>query len=152
MDPRGSALCKQFEGCHKRLPNGMVTAYLCPANVWTLGWGTTGPSIKKGVTISQDAADLLFDRDFGRFTQGVLRQSPSLILYPSRLAAVVCFAYNVGVGAYQASTMRRHIDRGRWEDASAQFPRWVMAGGRQLLGLVRRRAAERALFNSEITK
>jgi lysozyme len=146
---RGIALIKFFEGCAKRISGGRVTAYLCPAKVWTIGWGTTGSTIKPGLTISQEAADLLLDRDVGRFAQGVLRQSPSLILFPLRLAAVTSFAYNLGVGAYQASTMRRLINAGRWEAAAAQFPRWVMAGGRELLGLVRRRAAERALFASE---
>jgi lysozyme len=113
IDPRGIALIKHFEGCHKRIPSGKLVAYLCPAKVWTIGWGTTGSSVKQGTIVTQEVANLLLDEDVGRFTRGVLRQSPSLIAFPARLAAVVSFAYNLGVGAYQASTMRRLINAGR---------------------------------------
>lgn len=146
----GMDLIKAFEGCHKPDGPGHVVAYRDPVGVWTIGWGTTGAGVREGLRISRHAADRLLMRDVRKFYSGVFRYSPVLMLSPDMHAAVTSFAYNLGLGAYQASTMRRMIDKGRWRDAAAQFDRWVLAGGRRLKGLVRRRAVERALFERGI--
>ena len=56
------------------------------------------------------------------------------------------FTFNLGEGALSASTLRRLVNAGRLAEAAPQFDRWVFAGARKLPGLVRRRAAERALW------
>ena len=64
----------------------------------------------------------------------------------SGVETTLSFTFNLGEGALAASTLRRLINAGRMADAGPQFDRWVRAGTQQLPGLVRRRAAERALF------
>ena len=59
---------------------------------------------------------------------------------------LIVFVFNVGAGAFQASTLRQNLNRGEYTDAADQFQRWVYGGGRILPGLVRRRHVERALF------
>ena len=61
-------------------------------------------------------------------------------------AALVSFVYNLGAGALGRSTLLRVLNGENYADAAAQFDLWVMAGGKKLNGLVRRRAAEKALF------
>ena len=94
---------------------------------------------------SESEIDELFRHDLRRFERGVTR----LINYPlqqNQFDALVSFAFNLGNGALQASTLRRKLNRGDVEGASNEFKRWVRAGGRVLKGLVRRRAAEAILF------
>ena len=69
-------------------------------------------------------------------------------LTDNQFGALVSFVYNLGGGAYQASTLRRVVNRGHYHEAPAQIRRWTFAGGRKLRGLVRRRAAEAELFVS----
>lgn len=134
-------LIKHFEGCK-------LKAYKCPAGVWTIGYGATGPGIVEGVEWTQAQADDRLGQDVERFKVGVLKWSPGLVSHPKRWDAVASFAYNVGVGAYQKSTMRRLIDAGQWAEAAGEFDKWTKAGGKELPGLVKRRKAERALFES----
>lgn len=144
--PEGVALVKAFEGLHRVVGPGMVQAYLCPNSVWTIGWGTTGKDIKPGLAITVNKANEYLTRDLNYAMNRVLVLSPILALHPVKLAAVTSFAYNLGVGAYQVSTLRRRINAGQWDEAAAQFGRWVFAGQKLLKGLVLRREAERALF------
>lgn len=133
----GLNLIKSFEGCK-------LTAYLCPANVWTIGWGrTTG--VKRGQTISQAQADSWLEEGYDAFERKVLA-SVKVPLTDNQLGALVSFAYNVGIGALKSSTLLRLLNAGDYRAASMQFARWNKAGGRVLRGLTRRRAAEAALF------
>jgi lysozyme len=132
-------LVKQFEGCK-------LKAYKCPAGVWTCGWGSTGPDVTENTVWTQQQADDRLENDLGKFMTGVLRVSPILKAHPNRFAAVTSFAYNVGIGAYQKSTMVKKINSEDWSGAQAEFSRWTKAGGRELPGLVRRRQAEAQLF------
>ena len=134
-------LIKHFEGCK-------LKAYKCPAGVWTIGFGATGPGIVEGVEWTQEQADARLAQDVERFKMGVLKWSLGLINHPAKWDAVTSFAYNVGIGAYQKSTMRRLIDAGQWAEAADEFDKWTKAGGKELPGLVKRRKAEKALFES----
>ena len=80
------------------------------------------------------------------YAAGVLRASPGLISDPSALAAIIDFAYNLGVARYRASTLRRKVDQRDWEAVKVQLMRWTRGGGKVLPGLVRRRKAEVALI------
>lgn len=131
------ALIKRFEGC-KLLP------YLCPAGVWTCGWGSTGADVYPGRAWTQAYADARLSRDAENFAVGTLVLCPGLD--GDRLAAIADFAYNLGLGRLKASTLRRRLNAGDFEAAKAELGKWVNGGGRKLPGLVIRRAAEGALL------
>jgi lysozyme len=61
---------------------------------------------------------------------------------PGRLAALIDFAFNLGTGALQMSTLRKRVNARQWDAVPAELRKWVIGGGRVLPGLVRRREAE----------
>jgi len=132
-------LIRRFEGCK-------LKAYLCPAGVWTIGWGATGPGINPGVTWTQDQADQRLDVDAFKYWMIALKASPALALYPEIHEAIADFCYNLGGTKYRSSTLKRKIDAGEWDEACEQIERWVFGGGRKLNGLVARRLAERQVI------
>ena len=138
MNNAGIPLIKQFEGCK-------LKAYRCPAGVWTQGWGTTGCRVKPGTTITQEVADQWLYEDVAVFEAGVL-DAVDVPLTANQLGALTSFADNVGLSAFRSSTLLRLLNAGDYAGAAGQFPRWNRAGGKVLNGLIRRRAAEQALF------
>ena len=127
-----------FEGCR-------LAAYRCPAGVWTIGYGATGPEIREGSVWTQAQADARLDADLRRFASAVLDRA-AVALEPHELAALTSFAFNVGPGRLHASTLLRKLNAGDRQGAAAEFARWNRSGGRVLPGLTRRRDAERRLF------
>lgn len=120
--------------------------YLCPAGVPTVGYGHT-----RGVTlalppITRSLAEQFLYEDMLEACVAALRVSPNLGTSDCRLAAIADFIFNLGAGAYRASTLRRLIRDEDWAGAEEQFARWVYGGGRKLPGLVKRRQLEAALF------
>ena len=67
-------------------------------------------------------------------------------LNQNQFDALASFCFNVGLGAFEKSTMFSRLKAGDLHGAATQFARWVNAGGKPLPGLVKRRAAERDLF------
>ena len=132
-------LIKEFEGCK-------LKAYLCPAGVWTIGWGSTGPGIGPGLVWTQEQADERMYADALRFARATLALCPTLINHKGKWCAVSDLGYNVGEGALAASTLRRKVLAEDWEGALREFPKWVYGGGKVLPGLVRRRQAEMVIF------
>lgn len=130
-------LIRTFEGCR-------LMPYLCPAGVWTCGWGSTGPDVVPGQPWTQEYADRRMQQDAMRFARGTLALCPGLA--GTRLSAITDFAYNLGLGNLQASTLRRKVNAREWDEAKTQLMRWVRGGGRVLPGLVRRRKAEADLI------
>jgi lysozyme len=131
-------LVKRFEG-------RKLTAYKCPANVWTCGYGSTGPDIVQGVTWTIWQAEDRLKADLVKFAQAVDR----LVIVPitdNQRSALISFSYNVGIQALKESTLLRLLNDGKAEEAAEQFKRWNKAAGRVLVGLTARRAAERDLF------
>jgi lysozyme len=141
VNDAGVALVREFEGCR-------LDAYRCPAGIPTIGYGATGPDIRMGMKWTQEQADERLAEDLARFAEGVERLV-LVDLTDNQFAALVSFAYNVGLGALAGSTLLRKLNAGDYEGAADQFPRWNKGGGRVLPGLVRRRAAERDLFLSD---
>ena len=91
------------------------------------------------------AAEGLLRRDVETAEKAVLR----LIHVPlsdGQFSALVSFAFNLGPGALQRSTLRRKVNREEYDAAPAEFRRWVWAGGRNLKGLMQRREAEALLY------
>lgn len=135
----GLALIKSFEGLR-------LTAYKCPADVWTIGYGSTGPHVKQGMTITEAQADKLLQDDLDRFEASVAKHAPNAS--QNQFDAMVSLAFNIGTGAFEKSTLLRKFVAGDTAGAAEAFRQWVNAGGRKLEGLVRRREAERKLFLS----
>ena len=118
--------------------------YVCPAGVWTCGWGSTGFDVFPGKAWTQEYADKRLEADALRFAKGTLLLCPTVT--GDRLCALADFAYNLGLGALKASTLRKRVLSEDWEAAKTELARWTKGGGRVLPGLVIRRAAEAALL------
>lgn len=118
--------------------------YWCPAGVLTCGWGSTGPDVFPGKPWTQEYADKRMEMDALRFARGAFRLCPGL--WSTQLCAIADFAYNLGLGALQGSTLRKKLNAGEMEQAKAELAKWVRGGGRVLPGLVLRRTAEAALL------
>lgn len=139
-------LIRSFEGCR-------LEAYSDAVGVPTIGWGSTrlrnGP-VKLGTRISQAEADALLEEEVRQlFAPGVFKLLPMAKHWRSgQQAALISFAYNLGLGALEDSTLRKRLLAG--EDAATvvrqELPKWVHAGQAVLPGLERRRAAEVNLF------
>ena len=117
--------------------------------VWTIGYGHTGSDVYKGLTITQARADQLLQQDLGKFNTCV-SSNINRNLNGNQVGALMSWSFNVGCGALQTSTLRKRMNAG--EDlntvASQELPRWNKAGGKEVPGLTRRRAAEVAFFKS----
>jgi lysozyme len=136
-----AALCRQFEGYRAK-------PYLCPAGVPTIGYGSTYYADKRKVALKDPPMDeptaraLLMIELEHTYLPGVLRNCPSLITDVRKCNAIVDFAYNLGTGRLQTSTLKRKINAGDWEGAREQLMLWTKGGGKVLPGLLKRRQAE----------
>jgi lysozyme len=135
---------KRFEGVR-------LTAYLDSVGVWTIGVGSTGSDIKKGVTWTADYAEKRLRDHCDYVLKALFDLSPTLAQEnDNRQVAIASFAYNLGVGAYQGSTLRKCVNAGDWTGAQAQILRWDKANvhGKMvpLAGLTKRRKAESELL------
>ncbi len=135
----GKALIKRFEGLR-------LKAYRCSAHVLTIGWGST-KGVKEGDEITLSEAEDRFNSDLNVFDTGVSRLSPGLT--PEQHSAVTSFAFNLGLGAYQRSTLRMKANRGEHEEAAREFHKWCRGGGKVLKGLLLRRQAEARMYLGE---
>ena len=138
QESKGLTLVKRFEGYSS-------TAYKCPAGVWTIGYGTTRyldcTRVHKGDSFTKLEAKVHLAHEFNRARWQVI----NLVNVPltlNQLDALASFVYNLGAGAFRASTLRKRINDLDFDDVPYQFSRWVYAGGRKLKGLVLRRQAE----------
>ena len=147
IGPDGIALIKQFEGCARPRKDGRFEAYPDPATggpPWTIGWGATGRGIGPGTVWTQPECDARLTRDLVRFARDVARALGDAPTSQSQFDAMVSFHYNTG--AIARATLTRLHKAGCYAEASAEFAKWVNAGGKRLAGLVRRRAAEAELY------
>lgn len=139
---KGLAIIEEFEGFRSK-------AYLCPAGIWTIGFGHTSgaglPHVYKGMKVTKDEARHMLRRDVVQYEQAVLR-SVKASLSQNEFDALVSFCYNVGVTAFSKSTVVRVINAGKKAQVGAALAMWVKGGGKVLPGLVSRRAKECDLF------
>ena len=133
----GIDLIKQFEGLH-------LTPYLCPARVWTIGYGHTR-TVFNGQNITPEQADILLEEDLRLFERAVLRLV-TVPLTDNQFSALVCFAFNVGTGNFASSELLTLLNRGWYDQVPVQLLRWDHANGEVMGGLARRRAAEGRLW------
>ena len=137
INAEGLALIKEFEGLE-------LKAYLCPAKVWTIGYGSTGAHVKPGMVITEAEAERLLRKDLERFERAVAKTCP--VATDNQFAAMVSLAFNVGEDRFARSTLAKLHNAKAYEGASDEFPKWNKAGGKVLAGLSRRRARERDLY------
>jgi lysozyme len=133
----GVALIRHFEGCR-------LEAYLCPANVWTCGYGHT-KGVQEGDVIDQEAAEAFLIEDLGEFERYV-REAVEIDLEQHQFDALVCWTFNLGPGNLRESTLLNRVNYGPLSEVPFQIQRWTRAGGQVLEGLVRRRKAEALLW------
>ncbi len=137
ISQNGIDLIKEFEGCR-------LTAYKCPAGVYTIGYGHTD-GVKYGMTITQKQADEYLKEDLKRFENGV-NNLVKVTLSQGQFDALVSFAFNCGVSALKTSTLLKLLNQGKYDKAAEEFDKWVYAGRIKVHGLVRRRKAEKEMF------
>lgn len=139
----GLALIQNWEGCR-------LTAYkpVPTEKYWTIGWGHFGPDVKEGQTITQEEADRLLVIDCQRFADAV--DNPYNVPLTAQLNAnqrdaLISFAFNCGEGNLRKLCKGRTL--AQICDAMSLY---TLAGGKSLVGLERRRAAEQRLFESPV--
>jgi lysozyme len=136
--------------------------YRCPALLWTVGCGhvidPTHAAVKyeerKSLSVpagwdralTMDEVDRILSQDLGRFERGVVRLCPAAVGRQGVFDSLVSFAFNVGLGNLQRSSLRMKTNRGEFEEAADEFLKWTKAAGRVLPGLVKRRNDERAMY------
>ncbi len=145
LGERGAKLMHSFEGCK-------LSAYPDPGSVdgnpWTIGWGSTGPGIAKGVTWTQEQADARFVQDiserYGKAVNEMLGDSPTT---QNQFDALVSLCYNIGIKALRGSTVMRKHKAGDYLGAARAFVMWNKNDGQVMRGLTRRRLAESDLYD-----
>ena len=153
ISQRGVSLIKRFEGFRG-------VAYLCPAGVPTIGWGTTkdvtASDVKSGRSITRADADRLLMLDLAEYETAVNMATPSAKMNQNQFDACVCFAYNIGAAGFRGSSVAKAHNRGDFAAAARAFGLWNKArvGGilKPLPGLTARRAAEAALYAEPVVR
>jgi len=142
INKAGLAIIKASEGLR-------LKTYLCPANVLTIGYGSTGSHVKPGMVITEAQAEELLRSDLRRFEDAVAKAAPNAT--DNQFAAMVSLAFNIGIGAFtKPSTVLRKHKAGDHVGAAEGFKLWNKGGGRVLPGLVKRRAVEAQLYRTVV--
>ncbi|MGI0015145.1 MAG: lysozyme, partial [Nitrososphaera sp.] len=142
VSDEGCRLIRNYEGLR-------LQAYKDPVGIWTIGYGST-IGVKEGMIITAAEAEGLLKQDLEHFERGVensLRRPANQHQFDS----LVSLAYNIGLTAFRQSTLLRKFNQGDTDGAAKEFLRWIRAGSRVLPGLVKRRAAEKAIFETRTT-
>ena len=123
-------------------------AYVCPAGVITIGYGTTrigGKAVKLGEVCTKEQAEYWLRADVAKF-ETAIEKLVKVPLTQGEFDALVSFVYNIGDGAFAKSTLLKKLNGGDKAGAASEFAKWNKGGGVVLKGLVIRRVAERARF------
>jgi len=130
-------LVKFFEGFEPK-------AYLCPANVWTIGYGRT-KNVQEGDELTEIQAERDLFEELDEFAEQVLN-TVKVDLEQNELDALTSWTYNLGVGNLQSSTLLKKLNSGDKNSVPSEMVRWNKAAGKVLAGLTRRREAEAKLW------
>lgn len=137
----GVKLIKSLEGLQ-------LTSYICPAGVWTVGYGHTGPDVQPGMRYTEQQAESVLCKDLEQF-EAIVEGLVKIQLTQNQFDALVSFVYNVGGAAFKSSTLLRRLNNKEnpINVAKEELPRWNKGeGGKVLEGLNRRRSCEVELF------
>lgn len=143
INAAGLKLVQKFEGLK-------LDAYLCPAGIWTIGYGHT-KSVKKGNKITADEANNLLAQDLAE-CGAQIQKYVRVPLHDNQFAALASFVFNAGLGSLLASTLLKRLNNGDYDCVPSELSRWVKAKNPKtgkkvtLPGLVKRRAAEGQLW------
>lgn len=132
----GREIIERFEGCE-------LKAYKCPAGVWTIGFGHTG-DVERGQVITRHQAEAILEYDLQRFEEAVGKICPKST--GPQFSAMVSLCFNIGIDAFKKSRLVKKHTAGAYLATAEEFGRWIHGGGKVLPGLVKRRAAEKALY------
>lgn len=135
-----SDFVKQWEGRE-------LKAYRCSAGVLSIGYGHT-KGVKEGDEISASEAEQLLVEDLTAISDD-LNRLVNVGVTEGQYIALLSLAFNVGASAVKKSTLLFHLNHKRYDEAAAEFDKWIYAGGKVSEGLKRRRTAERKLFEGE---
>lgn len=136
----GIDLIKQFEGLR-------LESYLCPAGIPTVGWGHT-KNVKLGQKITREQAERYLADDYLE-AESQVANYVKVPLKVNQLDALTSFVFNLGIGNLRSSTLLKKLNKADYDGAAQEFDKWVFSGGKKLAGLVKRRAAERKLFEGK---
>jgi len=144
VSPKGIALMHRWEGCE-------LKAYPDPGSKdgkpWTIGWGSTGPDVTPGTVWTQAQADARFERDLQKYADQVSKAIGAAPTTQEQFDALVAFHYNTGqIGS--ATLTKRHI-AGDYAGAAKEFAKWRFNDGKEMKGLVNRRADEAKLYSGQ---
>ena len=142
LNQKGIDLMHKYEGCK-------LSSYLCPAKVWTIGFGNTfyedGSKVQPNQHISQKRANELFENIVNKSFN--IKPLLKVELNENQYSALVCFAYNVGMANLKKSTLLKKVNINPNDPSIvSEFLKWNKAGGKVLNGLTNRRIAESKLY------
>ena len=154
ISQEGINLIKKYEGCR-------LEAYLCPSNIWTIGYGHTGADVFKGRKITQEIAESLLKNDLTVHCNNVSKLV-TVPLKQNQFDALVSLEYNIGYGNFKSSSILRLLNQKKYKEAGGRFivinqnaktpeekyrGSWVFNNKKKVLnGLVTRRREEQKLF------
>lgn len=136
----GLALTESFEGCR-------LVAYQDQAGIWTIAFGHTR-GVRPGDTCTQAQAEAWLQEDIA-FAEDCVNKNVTVLLTQEEFDSLVDLIFNIGCGNFKTSTLLRLLNSGDYAAAAAEFPKWDHAGGKENAGLLRRRIAEEAEFQSQ---
>jgi lysozyme len=141
ISENGKDLIKQFEGCR-------LMAYKDMGNVYTIGYGHTGYDVWSGLSITQDDANTLLNKDLEKFEATINGALPDL--NQNQFDACVCLAYNIGAFEFTHSSVMQAIlnDRCGWS-IKREWLKFARVKGQVEPGLLLRRQKEYELFSTE---
>ena len=142
ISPHGLAKLKQWEGLKTK-------AYKDAGGVWTIGYGHTAmagsPQPYQGQVITAAEAENILLKDLVQY-EAAIENNVNVKLNDNQFAALVSFAFNVGIGAFKNSTLLKKLNQGDFNAVPTELMKWTKAGGKKLQGLVNRRRAEGYLW------
>ena len=139
ISKNGLDLIKHFESLQ-------LKAYKCSANVWTIGYGHT-KNVKEGDRICEDQANCFLMQDLYSVERAIIRLV-KVKLNQNQFDALCSLIFNIGISAFNKSTLLAKLNNGDYVGAAEQFRRWNKVNNVVMAGLVRRRQAEEDLFNA----
>ena len=142
ISPHGLAKLKQWEGLKTK-------AYKDSGGVWTIGYGHTAtagePKPRAGMVITAAEAESILLKDLTQY-EAAVESLVKVELNDNQFAALVSFAFNVGIGAFKNSTLLKKLNQGNFNAVPTELMKWTKAGGKKIQGLVNRRRAEGYLW------
>jgi lysozyme len=138
INAAGLALVKDYEGLR-------LEAYPDTSGIWTVGYGHTA-GVTEGDSVSAERAELLLEADLMEAERAVASLA-KVPLTDNQFSALVSFVFNEGEGAFAKSTLLKKLNEGGYALVPACLKSWIFDNGRVQPGLVKRRAAEAALWS-----